>query len=236
MEPHIVHRSLVTRQFVQQLARTRLPDRHTPISAACCNLLAVRTPSRLDQVLLHARRRTVVCPHMSVRRRKGSDVPRPHSRVVGVGEKVLRIGRDLERGDCVGVAHEGVCYGFLADVPDFDVVVYAACIEFVAGFGEGDCGDRELGFDVVDRFFCACVPELSRSLVKNRVEPEPLTPIEPSSEPLRRNSSPRLLKSIVLITSSCPLYLRNRTPVSTSHIARFLSAEAENSNLESRDQ
>jgi hypothetical protein len=51
------------------------------------------------------------------------------------------------------VAHEGIGDGFFTYIPYFDIVVYAACVELVAGFREGDRGDWELGLDVVDRFF-----------------------------------------------------------------------------------
>jgi hypothetical protein len=63
-----------------------------------------------------------------------------------------------------------------------------------------------------------------------------LTPMYPSSEPLTSISSPRLLTSMQLTTSSCPGCLRILSPVSTSQLAKCISADAEKMTLESRDQ
>jgi hypothetical protein len=63
-----------------------------------------------------------------------------------------------------------------------------------------------------------------------------LTPMYPSSDPLTNTSSPRLLTSMQLITSSCPRCRRILLPVSRSQLASIMSADAEKMTLESRDQ
>lgn len=96
MEPHIIHRALMSGEFMEQLPTTRFPNSDAPIPTPCRNLLPIRTPTRLQQILLHPRRRAIVRPHMSVRGRERSYIPRADCGVMCVGKDVLRVGGYLE--------------------------------------------------------------------------------------------------------------------------------------------
>lgn len=55
--------------------------------------------------------------------------------------------------------------GLLPQIPDFDIVVDPARVDLVAGLGNGDGGDGELGLDVVDGILRPRVPYAYRAVV-----------------------------------------------------------------------
>lgn len=67
---------------------------------------------------------------------------------------------DGERSDGVGMAFEGVNDGLFAQIPYTYVVVDAAAVKLVAGFGEGDGRTREVRGDEVEGSFLARIPQL----------------------------------------------------------------------------
>lgn len=58
------------------------------------------------------------------------------------------------------MAKQRITDSLFANIPDFDVVVYATRVELVAGFGECYGSDWERRLDECDRFFRPGVPEL----------------------------------------------------------------------------
>ena len=65
------------------------------------------------------------------------------------------------------MTNQRICDLLLPQIPDLDVVVYAARVQFVAGLGQSDSSDREAGFDKVNSGFLARVPDAYVAVVRS---------------------------------------------------------------------
>ena len=146
------------RKLIDQLARPRFPDADAAVPAAHPDPLTFPIPTRPHQIPLHAHRCSSKGPQTPVDGRKRPDIPRPRQAVVRIAQQALRVGRDGEGGDGVGVTGHAVRDGLLPDVVGEDVAVDAAGVDFVPGLGDRDARDGEIRLDEVDRPFDPRVP------------------------------------------------------------------------------
>ncbi|KAG9966904.1 WD40 repeat-like protein, partial [Aureobasidium melanogenum] len=109
-------------------------------------------PGSFGQVLVHSRSGTIEGSDMAFGRSERTNVPGADGAV---------------RSDGVGMADQRIRDLLLPQIPDLDVVVDAARVQFVASLGQSYGGDREASLDEVDSGFLARIPDANVAIVRS---------------------------------------------------------------------